>query len=185
MNPDEQEFITLSSYIQTYLNPLNVSIDIETCIEYNPEIKEYIDENISTNSTETNNTESFYFDPSRTICLFAEHSNSNIRQPPYRALLTTPDRKVFKYNKFKPEHNTLFCEVETPGIYTFYTTGYRKQYKVYYSVDQCENSYVDTLDEHNLPERILMNRIDFTVHSLLTEILEGFSDTDMYDNSPY
>jgi hypothetical protein len=156
MNQDEQEFLDLSNYIKFCLDPIS---------EHNSGIP--------------------YFDSSRTICLFAEYSNSNIYQAPYRALLSTPDRRVFKYNKFKPETNTLFLEIEEPGIYTFHTAKDFKRYKVYYSCIEESDSYVDIFEENHLPERILMNEVNFLVRSLLTEILEGFSGTDMYDDDPY
>lgn len=156
MNQDEQEFLDLSNYIKSHLDPIS-----------------------------ENNSGIPYFDSSRTICLFAEYSNSNTRQAPYRVMLSTPDRKVFKYNKFKPETNTLFLEIEEPGIYTFHTSKDFKRYKVYYLAIQESDSYVDIFEENHLPERMSMNGVDFLVRSFLTEILEGFSGTDMYFDAPY
>jgi len=156
MNQDDQEFSEFSNYIKSHLDPIS---------EFNPEIS--------------------YFDSSRTICLFAEYSNSNIYQAPYRVLLTTPDRRVFKYNKFKTETNTLFYEMEEPGIYIFYTVKDFKRYKVYYSCIKESDSYVDIFEENHLPERMSMNGIDFSVHSLLTEISEDFSGSDLYFDGPY
>jgi hypothetical protein len=178
MDPEEEEFVRLSSYIELYLNPFTPNVNIERIRENYPDIDLDIEDN-------QNIVEPTYFDSSRTICLFAEYSNSNIYQAPYRVLLTTPDRRVFKYNKFKPETNTLFLEIEEPGIYTFYTAKDFKRYKVYYPSEQYENSYIDIFEENHLPQRMSMNEIDFTVHWLLTEILEGFSGTDMYSDDPY
>jgi len=182
MDPEEEEFVRLSSYIEMHLNPLTPNVNIERIRENYPDIDIDIDVDIDENQ---NIVEPTYFDSSRTICLFAEYSNCNTNQPPYRALLTTPDRRVFKYNKFKPETNTLFLEIEEPGIYFFHTSKDFKRYKVYYPSEQYEDSYIDIFEENHLPQRMSMNGIDFTVHWLLTEILEGFSETDMYSDDPY